>query len=262
MLRPFSFLSGRKSVLMLAVLAVAALAAAALPAKLLAQGSLESPGVRQAIARQLQVPGPSVVTQGGSGGSGEPAAPAGGEPVPSLSTAYSNTWRVPGHPMVSRIYAAPVNYKGTDGVWYAISNRLVPAALGGYENEANSFSLQIPTSLSSAVSLTAAGRSVSFALEGAREVLPSVSGSRATYAEALASTDFGYLSSSTGVQETATLRDQLAPTELRFALSTSTGLSPRQAPDGSIELADALSYLESRSPRGRPPAKRKARGVR
>jgi len=214
----------------------------------LSASSLESPGVRQAIARQLQVPGPSVVTQGGSGGSAEPAAPAGGELVPSLSSAYSNTWRVLDHPMVSRIYAAPVNYKGTDDVWHQISNQLVPSALGGYENEANGFSLQIPMSLSSGVSLTSAGRSVSFALEGAREALPSVSGSRATYPEALTSTDFEYLSSSTGVQETATLKNQSAPSELRFVLSASPGLQALKDPDGAIQLADSQGKVWFRIP--------------
>jgi hypothetical protein len=81
----------------------------------LSASSLESPGVRQAIASEVgQAPGPMVVSQGGSGGTSEPEAPAGGELVSSLSTAFSDTWRVARRPMVSRIFAAPVNYKGSD----------------------------------------------------------------------------------------------------------------------------------------------------
>ena len=211
--------------------------------------SLESPAVRQSIASQIaQAPGPVVVTQGGQGGTGEPAPPAGGELVPSLSTANSDTWRVPGRPKVSRIYASPVNYKGSDGAWHPISSQLVPSALGGYHNEANSFALQVPMSLSSGVSLSSAGHTVSFALEGAREALPTVSGDRATYTEALASTNFEYLSSSTGVKETATLENQSAPSELRFTLSASPGLRAIKAQNGTIELADPQGKIWFRIP--------------
>ncbi len=204
----------------------------------LAKGSLESPAVREAIAHEMQGPGPNVVTQGGQGGSSEPAAPAEGEAMPQLATAYSNTWRLPRRAMVSRIYPVPVNYRASDGAFHAIENRLVPAPLGGYENEANSFSLKLPTSLASGVSLTSGNRSASFALEGAKEAMPSVAGTTATYAEALQSTDFEYASTSTGVQEIATLKDTSAPQQLQFLLTASAGLQPRKTGSGAVELVD------------------------
>src|ERR1700677_4908116 len=109
-------------------------------------GSSESAGVREVLARQLQAPGPVGVAQGGAGGSGDAAVPS-GEPVADLSTAFSNTWREPRVGLVSRVFATPVNYKGSDGRWHAIESALTPRALGGYENTANNFSLTLPESL-------------------------------------------------------------------------------------------------------------------
>lgn len=231
--------------LVLGLLAGAGVASAAVSSS----GSLESPAVRQAIASQIgQTPGPMVASQGGSGGTAEPSAPAGGELVPSLSTANSDTWRLGRQPMVSRIFAGPVNYKASGGAWHPISDQLVPAALGGYENEANSFSLHVPMSLSSGMSITTPEHSMSFLLEGGKEALPAVSGSVASYHEALSSTDFEYDSTSTGVQETATLENPSAPEQLRFALSASAGLTARREADGMVELLDGQGGVVFRIP--------------
>jgi RHS repeat-associated protein len=204
----------------------------------LSTSALESPGVRQEIARsQLQGPGPLVVSQGGAGGTGA-ASPPSGELVANLSTAFSDTWSAPLKPSVTRIFNVPVNYKGSDGAWHPIDDTLAASPLGGYENAANSFSLRLPDSLSSGVSITNEGRSVSFSLQGASTSLPSVSGDTATYAGVLPSTDLSYVSQPTGVREIATLKDANAPTQMRYSLSLPAGLSPRQAADGSIALAD------------------------
>jgi RHS repeat-associated protein len=211
--------------------------------------SFEAPAVREAIAHELlPEPGALKLTQGGSGGDTEPGAPAGGELQPSLSTAYSNTWQIPRQHLVSRIYAAPVNFKDSGGSWHAISNTLVPAALGGYQNEANGFTLHVPMSLSSGMSLTSGSNSLSFALQEGKEAMPTVSGDTATYKEALTSTDFQYLSSSTGVKETALLKDASAPRALRFTLSASPGLSAREGADGTIELLDEQGTTQFRIP--------------
>jgi hypothetical protein len=199
--------------------------------------SLESPAVREALARQLQLPGPVTVTQGGSGGTGGASPPA-GELVPSLATAFSDTWSARRSPLVTRIFNQPVNYKTSDAQWHAIDDSLVASALGGYENAANSFSLRLPESLTSGVSVSDQGRTVSFTLEGAAASLPSVSGDTATYARVLPSTDLAYVSESGGVREIATLRDSGAPSELRYSLSLASGLTPHQRGDGSIAITD------------------------
>jgi RHS repeat-associated protein len=210
--------------------------------------ALESAGVRSAIAHETQGSGPLVVTEGGKGDTSAPQAPAGAEAVPSLSTAFSNTWRKRGGSLISRIYPAPVNFKGNDGAWHAIGNRLVPTALDGYQNEANAFALQVPLSLSTGMSLSHEGSSLTFALQGGKEVLPAVEGSVARYAEALKSTDFEYQSTSTGVEETATLKNAEAPSALSFTLSASPGLSARAESDGSVELVDAQGDVAFRIP--------------
>jgi RHS repeat-associated protein len=196
--------------------------------------ALESPGVRAELATQRQGQGPLVVTQGGSGASEAPA----GELQPELSTADSNTWRPRGGLLTTRIYPAPINYKGSDGKWHAISNQLVPTALNGYQNEANDFQLQLPMSLASGMTLNHEGQSLTFALQNGKEALPIVNGAVARYSEALDATDFEYESNSTGVKETATLKNSAAPEELRFTLSASLGLSARLTPDGGVELLD------------------------
>jgi RHS repeat-associated protein len=206
-------------------------------------GSFESPGVRAAVARQVQGTGPVEVSQGGSGGSGDASAPA-GDLVPSLGSAYSDTWKTGLRGYVERVYASPVNYRGSDGSWHAVDDALVPRALGGYENSANSFSLVLPESLSSSVTLSEAGRSVSFSLEGAASGLPSVSGNTATYANVLPATDLSYVSASGGVQELATLENGEAPETLRYDLSTTGGLTPHLEADGAVALTDEEGVVQ------------------
>jgi len=88
------------------------------------------------------------------------------------------------------------------------------------------------------VSLSDQGRSLAFTLVGASTALPAVNGGTATYSGVLPSTDLSYVSQSSGVEEVATLEDTQAPSELSYQLSGSTGLEPRQQPDGSIAMVD------------------------
>ncbi len=256
------FLSARRAGLVWLACATALVAVlAVIPAVAFAQGagvSHESAAVREELSNDLQQPGPAVVSQGGQGGAGAASAPS-GVLVPSLSTAFSDTWSAPHRPLDTRIYNAPVNYRGSDGAWHAIDNALTPSPLGGYENTANSFSLRLPESLSSGVSLSYQGESVSFSLQGAATSLPSVSGDTATYSTVLPSTDLSYVSQPTGVREVVTLGDANAPTQLHYSLSLPAGMTPRAEADGSIALLDgegdvvftipaATAYLPSAGP--------------
>jgi RHS repeat-associated protein len=207
-----------------------------------AGASFESPAVREELSHQLQQPGPVTVSQGGAGGTGA-ASPPSGVLVPSLSGAFSDTWSAPHRPLVTRIYNAPVNYKDSAGVWHAIDNALTASPLGGYENTANSFSLRLPESLSSGISLSYQGESVSFSLQGAATSLPSVSADTATYSTVLPSTDLSYVSQPTGVREIVTLGDANAPTQLRYSLSLPAGMTPRPEANGSIALLDGEGHV-------------------
>jgi RHS repeat-associated protein len=205
-------------------------------------GSSEAPEIREALSRQLQSSGPVIASKGGSGGSGDAAAPA-GEPVAALATADSRTWQLHDGPRVTRIYQSPVNFKGSDGKWHAIQNELVGSPLGGYENSANSFSLKVPDSLQSSVSLSFGGQTLSFALQHALTGTPSVSGDTATYANALPATDLVYTSESTGVRETATLKGPEAPQQLSYTLSLPEGVKTSPRSDGSIALVDSTGVV-------------------
>jgi RHS repeat-associated protein len=238
------------------------LATSARAAGLSSSGS-ESAGVKEALARQLQVPGPAVVSQGASGGAGDSVSPA-GEPVASLSTAFSDTWKTAHAGLVSRVFATPVNYAESDGKWAPIEDALTPRALGGYENTANSFSLTLPESLANGVTLTdQAGHSVSFSLAGAASALPTVSGDTATYAGVLPGTDLSYASESAGVQEVATLKGTEAPTELRYSLSATGGLSPQRRANGAIALVgeDGTVWFTIPAPRAFVEGANSATGV-
>ena len=207
-----------------------------------ASTSSESPAIQQALARQLQSPGPVVSSQGGSGGSGDFQAPS-GQLIPSLATAFSDTWQLPDGPRATRLYSAPVNFKAPDGSWHAIENQLTPAPLGGYENTANAFTLTLPDTLTSSVSLTYAGQTIAFSLQHAGTGTPAVSGNDATYANVLPSTSLSYTSESTGVKETATLNNSSAPEHLEYTLSLPAGLTAHSAADGSIAITDTQQNL-------------------
>jgi RHS repeat-associated protein len=199
--------------------------------------SLESPEVAEELSHELQQPGPTVVTEGSHGGNGEATVPA-GELVQSLSSEYSDTWSAQGAPLRTRAFEEPVNFKNAEGDWQAIDDHLVSSPLGGYETAADSFSLHLPDSLSSGVSISSGENTVSFTLDGASDSLPAISGSTATYREVLPSLDLAYDAESSGVREIATLEDSEAPMQLRYTLTLSPGLTPRQEPDGSIALVE------------------------
>jgi hypothetical protein len=171
----------------------------------------ESLQVAQELQSDARAPGPHVDAAGGRGGAGPAAVPA-GRLISGLSTAYSNTWQRPGDPHVTRIYAAPVNYRDVQGAWKAISNQLAPSSAGGYVNRANAFVLRVPSALTRPVSLTEHGFTIRFALRGAHGA-GRVAGASAVFAGALRAADVVYRSVSSGVLETVTLKRPHGPVE-------------------------------------------------
>jgi RHS repeat-associated protein len=227
--------------LVLASAAVAAglvVALGVLPRLTQAQGadsssSQESAGVRAELSRlggsDQPIVEPAVHGQVGA------AAPA-GTLVAGMSTATSNTYRTPRGPLETRVYPRPVNYRDANGQWSAISNDLV-AGSGGFHNQANSFQMSLPQSLSAPVSLSSSGGDFSFSLAGAGGAA-AVSGATASYADALPSTDVAYTSQANGVSDAVTLKDQGAPTSLSYDLSSSAGMTVAQTPEGGLRVLD------------------------
>ena len=84
----------------------------------------------------------------------------------------------------------------------------------------------------------ASGESISWNLQGAADVSPSVSGSVATYADVLPDTDLQLISQPTGVKEQIVLDSASAASSWTFPLSL-TGVTLGQASDGQYQLLDS-----------------------
>lgn len=201
-------------------------------------GGHESTGVAAAIARfGGEARGaPSVGREKLDDGSRHTLATPSGPLISAYSSATSRTYRTARGTMLTDSYLSPVNYQDSAGEWQPILNQLVRDKTG-WRNEANSLLLNLPTTLSAPVSLSAGSASVSFALLGAHGTA-AVSGDIARYANALPMADAAYESTSSGVDERITLKTSAAPRVLNFNLSTGPNLQLRRMAEGALGLFD------------------------
>jgi hypothetical protein len=136
------------------------------------------------------------------------------------------------------LYAGPVNYFDSHaGAYEAIDATLVDASAQGYAytNRANSYSLLLPSDLSSPVRVERGADWVSFALQGARGALQ-VDGANATYVGALDGVDVRYAAGNGGAKETMVLRDVAAPSKFVFGVQTTPGLTLRTNANGTVDV--------------------------
>jgi hypothetical protein len=189
----------------------------------------------------------SVAASGSQGGLAVPGAPLllngtlgpltlGGE-LPSLRTAHSDTYLASDGSKVLQVFAQPVNYQTSPGVWSPINDQLTSNSDGSASATATPAPVTLPHSLSSAVSVGSAAAGVSFRLLGGAGTA-ALSGQTATYTNALPGVNASYEALSTGLKETLTLASASAPATYRFALSTSGGLTAHQV-GGAVEFVDA-----------------------
>jgi RHS repeat-associated protein len=169
-----------------------------------------------------------------------PPLPSAEDEIASERTAYARTYRQPGGGRKTLIYAAPVNYQDSDGTWKPIDTRLVsPAGATVAETVASPVDVSVPQELGDgAVKVNDAGRWVSFGLTGA-SASASITGSTASYADAVDTTDASLTATATGVKETLTIQDAQAPATYRYELSSSAGLTASLQGDGSVAVVDA-----------------------
>src|SRR5262249_29587793 len=114
--------------------------------------------------------------------------------VPSLSTAYSDTTLIADGMFDTRVYPAPVNFKGLDGSWVPIDTTFVAdASATGYVHEAeNAIGVRVAPFGDSQdlVKITyAPGESTTWSLPGAGHVPAVVQGSSVTFANILPDED-------------------------------------------------------------------------
>jgi hypothetical protein len=122
----------------------------------------------------------------------------------------------------------------------------VPSAAAGYahENRDNRYALRLPGDLSGApVRVEHDGQAVSFELEGAKAPAK-IKCSRARYAEALPSVAVAYTAEADTVKEELVLASAQAPSEYRFRLGLSAGLTPKENADGGLDIVGADGQVE------------------
>ena len=165
-------------------------------------------------------------------------APVSHEAV-KLRSAESRTYVLEDGGMLTKVFAAPVNFRAGDGTWRAIDTSL-QAAQGGYRVAQAGFGLSLPGALGddAAVRLTRDGHQLSFALTDAEAATAVVDGSRATYRSLRPGLDIHYEVRPSGVKESLMLADVAAAAKLDFALDVGR-LAPVAVKSGGVELRDA-----------------------
>ncbi|WP_344825912.1 LamG-like jellyroll fold domain-containing protein [Actinocorallia longicatena] len=143
---------------------------------------------------------------------------------------------------------SPVNYHDAKGGWQPIDTTLKQSG-GRFEETANGVNADFAASAADPrlVHLTADGHEISYGLQGAAPVAPTVSGSTATYPEALAKTDVQLETTPTGIKETLVLKASDAQAEWVFPLDTG-GLQPVIDEGGGIRFQDPRGKVVTRAP--------------
>jgi YD repeat-containing protein len=153
---------------------------------------------------------------------------AGAEPVASLATETSKTYRRPDGKFVTRIFSQPADADAS----------LTPAAGGGYDSDGHGATTHFPSSLADPVKVTRGDAWVSTQLvDGAGTGTPS--GSSITYADALPGVAVTYRASEGAVGEDLHLNAADAPSRYVFEVEASAGVRAATQPNGTIAMIDA-----------------------
>jgi RHS repeat-associated protein len=167
-------------------------------------------------------------------------------PLSTLQSAYATTTIAPNGLHQTVLSSVPMNYKDSSGKWQTINNSLAATASGGWHNTANSVSVQLPSDLSSSVTLASGGTSsIGFTLVGANHAAANagtVNGSTATYPDALPATTVTEQAVTSGVKESLILAASTAPTTFTWDLDLAAGLHASTS-GGAIDIDNAGSTV-------------------
>jgi RHS repeat-associated protein len=154
-------------------------------------------------------------------------------PLAALQSAYATTTIAKNGQHETTFSATPSNYQDSTGAWKPINNTLAATGSSGWHNTANSWTAQLPSTLSAPVSLTKGSTTIGFTLDGgATTSTGAAAGSTATYANVLPATTVAEQVQSSGIKETLTLANATAPSTFTWKLDLSSGLSAVQAGTG------------------------------
>lgn len=158
-----------------------------------------------------------------------------GVEIPTKRTATSETFRLSGGELETRVFDSPINYKDSSGEWQPIDESLTPSQGGGFENGGNRFDVHLPERIgSSPVRLSVGEDWISYEFLGATSEEAEVNENSATYESSGAGPDFGLSSLPTGIKEDVRVANPAEADNLRFALSMSEGIEPVLTGSGSI----------------------------
>jgi RHS repeat-associated protein len=167
------------------------------------------------------------------GGHDSPSPTSKVSPLAALQSAYATTTIAKNGQHETTFSATPSNYQDSTGAWKPINNTLAATGSSGWHNTANSWTAQLPSTLSAPVSLTKGSATIGFTLDGgATTSTGAAAGSTATYANVLPATTVAEQVQSSGIKETLTLANATAPSTFTWKLDLSSGLSAVQAGTG------------------------------
>lgn len=161
-------------------------------------------------AATAESPGQPPVVEGEGGSRAVPEALNVREELSALRTENSRTYALADGRRLTKVFAAPVE---------AAEVELAPRA-------------DAPTSIRSGP------HQLDFSLVGARPAAPGDAGGRTVYADVIDGVDLTYETRRRGLKETLVLDSADAPSEYRFALALSPGLTPRATSAGGLDLVD------------------------
>jgi RHS repeat-associated protein len=158
----------------------------------------------------------------------------------NLRTPNSRTFTGSGRQLITDIYAQSVNYRDAGGAWQAVDNGLVKSNQPqyGYQNKANRYALSLPTDIGGApIRIQVGSAWATFTLVGAHGSV-SVSGSTATYRNALPGVSVMVSPLADSVEEGLVLQSASAAQDFSYQIQTSSGLKV-QSTGNRISIVDS-----------------------
>jgi RHS repeat-associated protein len=169
----------------------------------------------------------------------EPVAPPSAVELPEKRTATSDTFRLHSGFLETRVYDTPVNYENEQGEWEPIEEGLEEAEGGEIVNGASSVDVSLPSELEVGPARLAIGDQwIASRLLGTETETAEVSEGAATYESPEADAAFEYTTLPTGLKEEVELEGPASPSELRYELTASPGLTPELTGAGSVLFED------------------------
>ena len=183
-----------------------------------------------------------------SGHRGQAAIPA--KELLGLRTQFASVFAQADGTYKEVVSAAPIHYKDSSGAWQNIDSTLAASSRTGYSerNRANSWTVDLPSTLAQPIWLSTPNGSVAFQPVGAAASGVS-DGTTETYANAWPGVSLEYRATSSEIKESIVLSSlSAATTPLTFALILPSGESVHTAPSGQIQVLNGSGGLVTTIP--------------